>query len=88
MAFNAPETGEAMGRVARALGTKEAAGGMWDLAVKLGAPVSLQEIGMERRHIERAVALAVANPYWNPRQITRDGIRELFMNAFEGKRPV
>lgn len=87
MAYNAPETVDAMTRVAKALGTREAAGGLWDLAAMLGAPVSLQAIGMERRHLERATDLALANPYWNPRRITRDGIRELLENAFEGRRP-
>ncbi|MEO5923108.1 MAG: maleylacetate reductase [Bryobacteraceae bacterium] len=87
MAFNAPETGEAMERVARALGVREAAGGMWDLAASLGAPISLEGIGMERRHLERAADLAIANPYWNPRAVTRSGIRELLENAFEGRRP-
>jgi len=87
MAYNAPETAEAMARVARALGAREAAGGMWDLAASLGAPLSLQSIGMERRHLERAADLAIANPYWNPRRITRDGVRRLLEDAFEGRRP-
>lgn len=87
MAYNAPETSDAMTRVAKALGAHEAAGGLWDLAAMLGAPMSLQEIGMERRHLERATDLAIANPYWNPRRITRDGIRELLEAAFEGRRP-
>jgi alcohol dehydrogenase class IV len=87
MAYNAPETGAAMTRVAKALGTHEAAGGLWDLAAMLGAPMSLQEIGMERRHLERATDLAIANPYWNPRRITRGGIRQLLEAAFEGRRP-
>jgi maleylacetate reductase len=87
MAYNAPETRDAMDRVAAALRAREAAGGMWDLAAHLGAPVSLQAIGMERRHLERAADLAAANPYWNPRRITRGGIRELLEHAYEGRRP-
>ena len=87
MAYNAPDAKDAMARVAKALGTREAAGGLWDLAAMLGAPVSLQAIGMERRHLERATDLALANPYWNPRRITRDGLRDLLENAFEGRRP-
>lgn len=87
IAFNASETPDAMARVAKALGTRDAAGGMWDLVASLRAPLSLQSIGMERRHLERATDLAIANPYWNPRRITRDGIRDLLENAFEGRRP-
>ncbi len=87
MAYNAPEAAEAMARVAKALGAYDAAGGMWDLAASLGAPMSLEAIGMELRHVERAADLAVANPYWNPRAVTRSEIRELLLNAFEGRRP-
>jgi maleylacetate reductase len=87
MAYNAPDTEGAMARIAKALGSREAAGGMWDLAASLGAPISLQAIGMERRHLERATDLAIANPYWNPRGITRSGIRELLEDAYEGRRP-
>jgi alcohol dehydrogenase class IV len=87
MAYNAPETGDAMVRIAKALGAPDAAGGMWDLAASLGAPMTLESIGMERRHLETAADLAIANPYWNPRRITRDGIRALLEAAFEGRRP-
>ena len=31
--------------------------------------------------------LAVQNPYYNPRPITREGIRALLQDAFEGRRP-
>jgi maleylacetate reductase len=87
MAYNASETPEAMNRIAKALGGRDAAGAVWDLAASLGAPMSLQAIGMERRHLERATDLAIANPYWNPRAITRHGIRDLLESAFEGRRP-
>jgi maleylacetate reductase len=65
----------------------DAAGGLWDLAAHLGAPVSLEAIGMRRRDLERASDLAVENPYWNPRKVTREGVRRLLEDAFAGKRP-
>ncbi|MEP6961169.1 MAG: maleylacetate reductase [Acidobacteriota bacterium] len=90
-AYNASEAAGAMARVARALsvgGTVvDAAGGLWDLAAALGAPTSLEAIGMQRADLDRAADLASENPYWNPRRITRDGIRALLENAFNGQRP-
>lgn len=87
LAYNAPEVPEAAARVARALDSSQAAGGLWDLAALLGAPVSLEAIGMRRRDLERAADLAVENPYWNPRPVLREGVRRLLEDAFEGRRP-
>ncbi len=92
VAYNTPDAHIAMTRVARALGigdgdASHAAGSLWDLAAHLGAPVSLEAIGMRRRDLEKAADLAVANPYWNPRKVTREGVRGLLEHAFEGKRP-
>ncbi|MEO8100343.1 MAG: maleylacetate reductase [Acidobacteriota bacterium] len=87
VAYNAPETAVAMERVARALGAADAAGGLWDLAASLGAPVSLEAIGMKGGDLDRAADMAAENPYWNPRRITRDGIRSLLEDAFAGRRP-
>jgi len=87
VAYNGPEAADAMTRVARALGVEDAACGLWDLAAGLGAPISLKAIGMQQRDLDRAADLAVENPYWNPRRITRDGIRRLLDDAFEGRRP-
>ena len=46
VAYNASAAPEAMERIARALGTRSAADGLYDLAASLGAPVSLQALGM------------------------------------------
>jgi alcohol dehydrogenase class IV len=86
-AYNAPATAEAMGRVARALGVEDAPTGLYDLAFGLGARVALRDIGMPESGLDRAADLAVANPYWNPRPIERDGIRALLDDAFHGRRP-
>ena len=87
VAYNAKAAPEAMGRVARALGASEAAAGLFDLAVSLGAPTSLREIGMKEDGIDRATDLAVRNPYYNPRPVTREGVRALLDDAFHGRRP-
>jgi maleylacetate reductase len=87
VAYNADSAPEAMERVARALGADSAAGGLYDLAASLGAPVSLESLGMRREQLDQAADLAVQNPYYNPRPVTREGIRNLLENAFDGRRP-
>ena len=37
--------------------------------------------------MERAVELATANPYWNPRPFDRDDIGALIQQAYNGARP-
>jgi maleylacetate reductase len=86
-AYNAVGADEAMHRVARALGTKSAAGGLYDLAKKLGAPLTLKELGMPEIGLDKAADIAVSNPYPNPRKLERDAIRKLLDDAFHGWRP-
>jgi maleylacetate reductase len=86
-AYNAPAATEAMERMARALQSKSAAGGLYDLAKKLGAPLKLKELGMPEDGLDKAAEIAVANPYPNPRTLERGAIRQLLQDAFEGKRP-
>jgi maleylacetate reductase len=93
IAFNAAAAPQAMERIRRALGlrgTTSAAAGLFDLARDNGAPVSLQAIGMKENDLDRAAALAVSQPYWNPRPfgVAQQGeIRRLLQDAFEGMRP-
>jgi alcohol dehydrogenase class IV len=86
-AYNAPAAPEAMARIARALGAEDAAQGLFDLAVRIGAPRSLAAIGMPESGLDHATDLAVTNPYWNPRPIERSGIRQLLQDAYDGRPP-
>ena len=76
-----------MARIARALGSKTAAAGLYDLAKALGAPLTLKELGMPEDGLDKAADLAAANPYANPIPIERDAIRALLANAYSGQRP-
>jgi maleylacetate reductase len=87
VAYNAPLALEAIARVARAIGARSAAQGLYDLAASMGAPVSLSALGMKESDLDRAADLAVQNPYYNPRPVTRDGIRALLEDAYHGVRP-
>jgi maleylacetate reductase len=87
VAYNSSAAGEAVGRVARALGATSAARALYDLASAMGAPTSLAALGLRESDLDRAADLAVQNPYYNPRPITRDAICALLRDAFEGRRP-
>src|SRR5579885_1692065 len=86
-AYNAKAAPEAMMRVARALGTRDAAAGLFALSSSMGAPTALSQIGMKEGDLDRAAELAVLNPYYNPRAITREAIRALLDDAFRGRPP-
>ncbi|WP_241294306.1 maleylacetate reductase [Burkholderia stabilis] len=87
LAYNAAHAPDAMQRIARAIGTNDAARGLYALALDNGAPVSLKAIGMQEADLDRAADLAAANPYRNPRPIERDGLRALLQDAFDGSLP-
>lgn len=87
IAYNAAAVPDAIGRVARALGVKQAAPGLFDMAKAAGAPTALRDIGMPENGLDRAADLAVADPYWNPRPIDRASIRALLDDAWHGRRP-
>jgi maleylacetate reductase len=86
-AYNRDAAPEAMARVARALGARDAAAGLYDLAARLGAKLRLSEIGMPADGLDRAAELATTNPYYNPRPVTREGVRALLQDAYDGRRP-
>lgn len=87
LAYNASAAPQAMERVARALGSSEAARGVFDLARRHGAPVSLAAIGMPADGLDRAADLAASTPYPNPRPLERDALRALLQRAFDGAPP-
>lgn len=88
LAYNTAAAPEAMRRIARALGTGNAALGMYELAHRLGAPVALKDIGMREQELDRCADIASQNAYWNPRPIERDAIRALLEDAYSGRAPV
>jgi maleylacetate reductase len=87
IAYNRDAAPEAMRAIADALGSADAAQGLFDLAVKIGAPVALKDIGMPPHDLDKAAALAVQNPYYNPRLIELAAVRQLLENAYHGNRP-
>jgi alcohol dehydrogenase class IV len=87
-AFNRDEIPEVMARIAGALGRDDAAEGIYELAKEIGAPLSLEEIGMKRDDLDEAVGLCVeAAPEDNPRKVDEAGMRGILEAAYEGRRP-
>ena len=87
MEFNREAAPEAMRIAADALGVRDAAHGIYDLAARIGAPLALKDIGMPADGLDRAAKLATENPYYNPRPVEYSGVRQLLENAYHGKRP-
>lgn len=87
VAYNATVEPDAMRRIAGAIGKKDAATGLFDLASGLGARMALRDLGMPESGIEEAADLTLQNPYWNPRPLEKDAIRALLRAAWSGQRP-
>jgi len=87
VAYNAPAVPKVMDRLARALNANHAAQGIFDLVTKLGAPTSLESLGVALHDLDRVADEAMRSPYPNPRKIDRDAIRALLEDAYFGRSP-
>jgi maleylacetate reductase len=85
--YNARAVPDVMARVAAALGAQSAARGLYDLAGRVGASRALRDLGMPEAGIDKATALAIANPYWNPRPLEEGALRSLLRAAWAGTPP-
>nr|WP_165922085.1 maleylacetate reductase [Pseudonocardia endophytica] len=83
LAFNAGRAPDAMAALGRALG-RPAPGAVRDLAVSLGAPTSLRELGAAREDMAGVAATAAASPYGNPRPTDEGQIADLLDRAWAG----
>ena len=88
VAYNTPGARDEMGRVASALDAADgAAGALYDLAVAIGAPTSLEAIGMPYDGLDEAAERTVADTTVNPVPVTVDGVRSMLDRAWSGTRP-
>ncbi|RGP37433.1 maleylacetate reductase [Pseudotabrizicola alkalilacus] len=87
LAYNAPAIPEAMALLRTVLGP-DPAQALYALGHAVGAPTSLEALGMPETGIPRAVDLALANPYWNPRPLERDALTALITRAHTGAAPI
>jgi maleylacetate reductase len=75
--YNRDAAPDAMARVARAIGANDAAGGLYDLQVKLGLKMKLADLGVPEADLERAAKIAMDAPYPNPAPVTYEGVLAL-----------
>ena len=87
VAYNAAATAEGTARVADALGVDNAAQGIYQLAKKLGVPLSLKEVGILETDLDKAVAVSLENSLSNPEPVTPKRLRQLLDNAWRGNPP-
>lgn len=86
-AYNLEAAPDAKERLASALGSAQVAGALRKLSLAVGAPPTLRKLGLNRSDLDRAAELATQAPYYNPREVTRDGIHRLLLNAYHGESP-
>ena len=82
IAYNAEAVGEQLAPLSALVG--QPGRGLQQFAARLGAPMSLHDLGMAEADLDRAADIAVQNPYWNPRDIERGAVRAMLQRAWAG----
>ncbi len=87
LAYNAPKIPDAMKKLAVVLPGSEgdAVKGLNVLLQRLQVKRGLKDFGFKEEDLDKAVAIAVEKPYWNPRPVEKEKIRELFRRAWAGE---
>jgi maleylacetate reductase len=87
LAYNAPAIPDLMPRIATALGVNDAVAGLQKLASAIGAPTSLEALGMPADGIDEATRRVVNEAAANVRLPEVVGFRTMIQAAFSGKTP-
>ncbi len=87
VAYNAMATADGTRRLAEAMGVDDAAVGIYQLAITVGAPTALKDIGIQESELDKAAAVATETPVNNPEPVTTERVRALLENAFHGNLP-
>lgn len=85
--FNAVAAAQELAPITDIFGHDAPGPALWHFAKSLGAPLALRDLGLSEPDLDRATEIALSKPYWNPREITADGIRALLQNAWSGEAP-
>ena len=85
--FNASAAPAAMERIKRALGTSDAARGLYDLNARIGLPTGLKDIGLQEKDIGRAVEVVMAAKISHPRAVSKEQMTEIITQAYAGTPP-
>lgn len=83
-AFNIEAAADARLRLQQALGTDKIASALWQLGQSVGAPRSLAALGLSEADLDKTADLVTRSPYFNPRPITREAVRQLLGDMHAG----
>ena len=86
-AWNASGDPAAVSQIAYALESADAAGGLWDLAHRAGAPTSLTDVGFDSADIDAVATVVAASPPVNPGPVSPQAVREVLLASCTGIRP-
>ncbi|KAK5126603.1 hypothetical protein LTR85_009537 [Meristemomyces frigidus] len=86
LAYNAPKIPDAMKKLADVLpgSDGDAIKGLNILLTKLKVKRGLKDFGMKEEDVDKAAGIAVGNPYWNPREIEKEPLRETIRRCWAG----
>jgi alcohol dehydrogenase class IV len=87
LAYNAPAIPDVLARIADVMGVDDAPGALFDLAVAIGAPTSLEALGMQADGLDEAARRTVREAAANVRPPDEASIRRMLDDAFAGRRP-
>jgi maleylacetate reductase len=87
VAYNQSVAADELRPLADALGGAAPGAALHGFARDVGAPTSLASLGLREADLDRAAELATRNAYWNPREVTREGVRTLLGAAWRGDLP-
>ena len=87
IAYNAPKIPEVMKKLAEVLPESEgdAIKGLNVLLTKLQVKRGLKDFGRREEDVDKAVKIAVGNPYFNPREIEQGPLRETIRRCWAGE---
>jgi maleylacetate reductase len=84
-AYNLPAAPSADAALRRALATEDAAAALAALAARLGVPGGLRDLGVDAADLPRVADEVLADPYANPRPVTRPELDPLLRAAWQGR---
>ena len=87
ISYNAPKIPDTLTKLADVLpeSNGDAIHELNVLLSKLKVKRALKDFGMKEEDVDKAADIAVCNPYWNPRPVEREPIRELIMRIYAGE---
>lgn len=87
VAYNASAVPDQLEVIAGLFGGGTPGAALHRFATEMGAPTALRDLGLREADLDRAVAIATQNPYWNPRPVEPGPLRDMLQRAWEGAAP-